>query len=1078
MPMTPSELAELTPLIAAARKKPINFGLCIGKKPDTTIFFLHRKKSPEILARLAKKSGDTAKVAMGSVSISGKKMMLTITGDAPSGLQKRMKVFLASIKMPFIVTLLDESGNAIGEGEEAQEGRVAEAASPDASAPPEPERREPPAATKEEIAAFKTAYAAAKKRLKAVLRLKVNVSALKTDLAEADKLAKAKKVSEAMAKLTGMDPKFDTAEQEYADRKKKEARDAIDLAKTYLGAALEVAKLEVIFKALETEAAKSPIDSKKISAIVKSITRKEKQLKRAGKKYKKEYDKVSAHIKKYCEDNITIIDKPLVAAEVTQIKKDILLARKKLDEHSAALAQSMSSAINGRIVDAENLIDENTAYLALKSTVETKLVALYADRANGIESDCVRLEAKQAQAQAFEDKRAFYDADLTMKAIDGEIAGLKAVVVNYKVYATSLSKLQAQLVALKNSPQIEFVEPEFKALLAGLKSAMALATNKDLAKATNKTIDLLAEAKALEVKAAKAAPLTDFANGIESGDVDKLRQQAIDILAELKAHPRAKLAPHLLTKVEERVDNLDSIWNKLIESAARGEMKEISALADEARKKLDSADTYYKRATTLGANTTQLGSTHPQAAYIRPFIVKIAAIVKKAKADALASAADIGKALAEGERLLDLAKTTADAEVAYRAHKATAETGVAVITDPAFDFQDKVKVLADIQTQIDAAEAFSKTFKHEDAEKALGKVDTLVITAKIGASAKAGTPPNKAEIQKLLDQPDGEKALDALVSSLPDSTQQDVMKNVLEVRFGMKVNVYDKEEDEDVAGAEKSGRELDVPAPKLLAYYEVLKSVPATHTNLNPSLMRFDSVEEDEGGWYRASEKRVVIELDDTANDPMGSEIGDPDALDSIDPDSVCPAIADEPTQASWTTYHEIGHAVDDRQSFMTSKAKNPDFGGWIEYGSNIAPVAAAAAAEFEYDPSYVERILAGGKPKKPKIPKKLSEKEGRKAGEIWSKRRKNFEAWHKAVSVGSDPWASASTVNTHKIGTVMYQEAYANNWVSYIAAARSKGVTGYQFRAPGEWFAELYAAYHSKKLNSSHPANSWLPGL
>jgi len=47
---------------------------------------------------------------------------------------------------------------------------------------------------------------------------------------------------------------------------------------------------------------------------------------------------------------------------------------------------------------------------------------------------------------------------------------------------------------------------------------------------------------------------------------------------------------------------------------------------------------------------------------------------------------------------------------------------------------------------MDAAEAFSKAFKHEDAEKALGKVETLVMTAKIGASAKSGTPPNKAEI--------------------------------------------------------------------------------------------------------------------------------------------------------------------------------------------------------------------------------------------------------------------------------------------------------------------------------------------
>ena len=46
---------------------------------------------------------------------------------------------------------------------------------------------------------------------------------------------------------------------------------------------------------------------------------------------------------------------------------------------------------------------------------------------------------------------------------------------------------------------------------------------------------------------------------------------------------------------------------------------------------------------------------------------------------------------------------------------------------------------------------------------------------------------------------------------------------------------------------------------------------------------------------------------------------------------------------------------------------------------------------------------------------------------------------------------------------------------MSYLYAARAQGITGYQFRAPGEWFAELYAAYFAKRLKKSHPAVAWL---
>ena len=41
-----------------------------------------------------------------------------------------------------------------------------------------------------------------------------------------------------------------------------------------------------------------------------------------------------------------------------------------------------------------------------------------------------------------------------------------------------------------------------------------------------------------------------------------------------------------------------------------------------------------------------------------------------------------------------------------------------------------------------------------------------------------------------------------------------------------------------------------------------------------------------------------------------------------------------------------------------------------------------------------------------------------------------------------------------------------------------AKGIRGYQFRAPAEWFAELYAAFHMGKLKPSHPSAGWLQKL
>ena len=46
-------------------------------------------------------------------------------------------------------------------------------------------------------------------------------------------------------------------------------------------------------------------------------------------------------------------------------------------------------------------------------------------------------------------------------------------------------------------------------------------------------------------------------------------------------------------------------------------------------------------------------------------------------------------------------------------------------------------------------------------------------------------------------------------------------------------------------------------------------------------------------------------------------------------------------------------------------------------------------------------------------------------------------------------------------------QQAYATEWWSYTSRAES--VNSYQFRAPGEWFAELYVAYYMDWLTKPH---------
>ncbi len=126
MPMSAEEKDDLKTKLAAARQKPLNFGLCLATKAEDSAMLIHRTLKPEKLQKDAKKIGGSPKVASGTLECKGKLVMLTCLGDLPPGAAKKLKVFLkAATGDSMKIQIMDSDGNVVeseddGEQKEGQ----------------------------------------------------------------------------------------------------------------------------------------------------------------------------------------------------------------------------------------------------------------------------------------------------------------------------------------------------------------------------------------------------------------------------------------------------------------------------------------------------------------------------------------------------------------------------------------------------------------------------------------------------------------------------------------------------------------------------------------------------------------------------------------------------------------------------------------------------------------------------------------------------------------------------------------------------------------------------------------------
>ena len=359
--------------------------------------------------------------------------------------------------------------------------------------------------------------------------------------------------------------------------------------------------------------------------------------------------------------------------------------------------------------------------------------------------------------------------------------------------------------------------------------------------------------------------------------------------------------------------------------------------------------------------------------------------------------------------------------------------------------------------------------------------------AQTAYSSLHGKSPEVDDLEDLAKLPGGDKVLDQLVADLPPTTTPKVLYVALKARYGVDITQYEHMKAPGADGKPSwdidESTKIDPTKPDkdqeidLEGLYSVLGKVPNEDVQYVEKIKRV--TKDKVAALYNGGVFTDTIELhcgrpgslqtNKTKFNARGEVMP---AGESVAPGCEPPAGAAEAPYFDFTVLHEVGHAVDDARNIMSGERGSD--AGWDSPGTGT--IAEKIAAKVGYDKKYIEKMLddkASNPPKKvPKPPEGTSQAD-------WDKAQAEAEAWVKDIRVGQKPWDNAAMAkNRTTADGMVYHEGYEGSWVGYKYSARAQGITGYQFRAPGEWFAELYAAYHMQKLNPSHPASKWLAKL
>ncbi len=710
-----------------------------------------------------------------------------------------------------------------------------------------------------------------------------------------------------------------------------------------------------------------------------------------------------------------------------------------------------------------------------KAAAETRIKDLDDVKNAGVTDELTALNKLKTDAEAKATAFKFKDAVQIVDPIDKRVTEALLVAEAYKQYAASKQTAETEIAKLDGKDQVKSLKERVDAKFV---NAEGRATAKDYAGAKRLLDQIPGDvANALLVNNENAA-LDDLSNtvgSLDTDDADAVKEAIKDAQDLLKSLTEHKDAPFVLPRLSTVRTALQTAETKA-ETDGAAAQKLLQAVIVTCKRLQNDLWHYDQLRTVVDRASTranELDANHDGKDHVAADLATIKERINVILPDATKSG-EVKPGFAAAETIFDDIIKLREFRDAFATYKGRADALAArlLVLDKSphrYAFKD---ALDQTRAELTKAAGEAGQSKFPTAETALDKAGQLILDAEIEMRMRSNQPPTADQLKELLMRDDGIAKIDEIVQGAEDQegldepTKRKVIAAAFEARFGCKL-VYTNADMTLWADMEGKGATL-------ARMYKAMSILPPTDTKTNDAMVDYWASPEGSGSSFTSATKKTVVR--EGNNEYSWSyRFGDEFEVGG-DVDEECKPANTDPVEAlDWNTIHEVGHAVDDNQKYM--EKNGAALAGWKFHFGDFRPIAKAIAEHYKYDESYTLAYVSGNAD--PPIP---AAKDGVDV-EVWERNRIKVISHIDACRSGNNPWMSNSGAKKLIVKDGgkdrIFHEAYSGDrWVSYDASARKQAITGYQFRAPAEWFSELYAAYHCGKLKDSHPAVTWLEAI